>query len=914
MYIYIYITIFFSFNILDSKENIESKATIEEKDSNAAQSIQDFNHTNKIYKLNAITAFSGDNLNKFQSSNGVINRQMIESNPSGNGDITSLLRILPNIQYDNNQLSSNTPGEISPANISISGGLFYQNNFQLDGFNMNNDLDPAASLANTQNMETSKSMYGRSIGRSQGLAIDISLLDSIIVQDSNISASYGKFTGGLIQANTRKATKKFGAKISYQISQGDARANHISLTNYHVYGNLNDFINSSYSTNQPRFIKHIFRSSFESKFNDNAGIIASFTTTQSFIPLRGYDGDSTNVLDIVEKTQSRQNYNVFIKGYYDINESFSIESSYTYAPEFNKYFIINAKDSDFFYDSGGHNLGVKSIWNNALGNLNAQINFSYLEDSRTKSANDYKVWLYSSEKNWSNNSLGVEEGGYGNVDNKQISSEFRLTQDFEPLNFFRFWQNRFLAGLELGYGYSYFKRHNDVRISNNGTIIAMPQGQTCVDYNWCTNIAPSDTTLTDFFGNDLSNGYYFGYLNYLKAGEISLHNFTFSTFLEDSMSFNLGDSNGVLDVRFGLRLDYELYMNKAPIAPRLAITYEAPWNTKNSIKDFASQITFGYNRYYGRNIFAYRLMDGQAKLDVQYWKMNLNTFDPNDNISESTPYTQGYVIENGGVDTNFLGLRVPYDDELMIGFIQQILAFKLNVKYIHRFGRDQVNTKNIGQDAQGNTRYAWANEGRSDSDIISIFINNDKPLEIFNISNFITFGFDFTHLKRNFNSYSNIFTNAMNNQIISYNGQFIRYIDRPAENFFRPYTFRITTTHSFNIWKTKILINNFFRFRSSYDAMVAVEEDLQDSYNGAKVPTFRIFKVPSSFTWDMRFGFEIDVFKNNNVFVNLDIFNILDSKNISILNLSAFSSSASATAIPTYEVGRSFWLEVGYRF
>lgn len=78
----------------------------------------------------------------------VIDRHMIESLPSGNGDITSLLRTNPNVQFDNNQLSSKTPGEIAPADISINGARPWQNLFIVDGMSMNNDLDPGFFLLN----------------------------------------------------------------------------------------------------------------------------------------------------------------------------------------------------------------------------------------------------------------------------------------------------------------------------------------------------------------------------------------------------------------------------------------------------------------------------------------------------------------------------------------------------------------------------------------------------------------------------------------------------------------------------------------------------------------------------------------------------------------------------------------------
>ncbi len=115
--------------------------------------------------------------------------------------------MLPNVQYNNSQLSSHTPGEIDPANISISGGLYYQNNFQIDGFNMNNDLNPSISGDNYNPVATTALP-----GQSQGLNIDISLLDSISVQDSNISAAYGGFSGGVIEANTKKQLKNLVQK------------------------------------------------------------------------------------------------------------------------------------------------------------------------------------------------------------------------------------------------------------------------------------------------------------------------------------------------------------------------------------------------------------------------------------------------------------------------------------------------------------------------------------------------------------------------------------------------------------------------------------------------------------------------------------------------------------------------------
>lgn len=476
-------------------------------------------------RLNKATVVGNVNtdLEKFQSGES-LNRKMLDSNPSGNGDITSILRILPNVQYDNAQMRSTTPGEIDPANISISGGLFYQNNFQLDGFNMNNDLDPAGSKSSNPVSATALP------GRSQGLSIDTSLLGSIKVQDSNISAAYGGFTGGVVEANTRRATKKFGAKVSYQVTQGNATPGAFSMTNYHIYKanaqSYENFLNSTSASNQPNFIKHILRSSFESKINDRSGIIASFTTTQSFIPLNAYAGNQIDsTLDSSRKIQKRQNYNLFLKGYYDFGESLSVEASYAYMPSYNQYFIVNTKNSDFNLQSGGHQAGVKTMWENKLGLLSVNVNFNSLENSRTGSAQHMKGWRYSADKNWNPNG-NVSEGGYGNVDTRQINFTLKAIQDFEPLTFFSFWENKFSAGAELGYVNAYYRRYEDTIFSGSAFTRKMDSGKVCTDTQWCSNTPVDINKLPKNQQSqwNSNNGQYMHRATLYKAGKINVDN------------------------------------------------------------------------------------------------------------------------------------------------------------------------------------------------------------------------------------------------------------------------------------------------------------------------------------------------------------------------------------------------------
>lgn len=70
---------------------------------------------------------------------------------------------------------------------------------------MNNDIDPIGGTT-PDNGEASQGIRG---GRSQGFNIDTSLLEYIVVQDSNISASYGGFMGGVVEAILENQERDF---------------------------------------------------------------------------------------------------------------------------------------------------------------------------------------------------------------------------------------------------------------------------------------------------------------------------------------------------------------------------------------------------------------------------------------------------------------------------------------------------------------------------------------------------------------------------------------------------------------------------------------------------------------------------------------------------------------------------------
>lgn len=102
--------------------------------------------------------------------------ESIERLPTGNGNISDLLRTNPAVRMDSTQSTSLNQGDIRPEKISIHGASPYQNAYLIDGISATNNLNPAnesdASSATNISGRRSKNQYGEYSGsRCQSCAI-----------------------------------------------------------------------------------------------------------------------------------------------------------------------------------------------------------------------------------------------------------------------------------------------------------------------------------------------------------------------------------------------------------------------------------------------------------------------------------------------------------------------------------------------------------------------------------------------------------------------------------------------------------------------------------------------------------------------------------------------------------------------
>ena len=892
-----------------------------------------------------------------------INRTQIEHSASGNGDIGSMLRSLPNVQFDNAQRSSKTPGEIDPADISISGGQHYQNLFLLDGLNINNNLDP-----NGGSTTSGSEHWGLPQGRSQGVNINVDLLESITVKDSNIGAEYGGFGGGVIEATTKRPEKDFSFSLSHQYTSGniDKHFPH-SLTKYNIDEEEKEaFRNSSKKDNQPEFYKHITKMSVGGIINDQLSLIGQLNRTYSKIPIRSFTDTYKNYsnpidppnMDSIKQNQKRYSYNAFIKAYYNPSPDLGFELSYAYMPDWSREFLQSTYGKFYDVEHGGHLFSAKTKWNNDWGKLTNTFGVSLLSDKITPDGyKDFKVWV-PSENNAHLGSDGegwvFDGGSIGRVSNQKTWSN-KLVQEFKPFELANT-EHTIKTGAEIKLikaDFKYKDEHWDTR--NTWTKpMTREQQEKCIagnDYSWCDPSTAYDVYgnqkkningdniiehfYQDKYGNDKSiiqwpYGQWRDSLGHYRGDKISVKDNQFGVFLEDSIK--LPTKYGEWTAIPGVRVDYNSFMKKTDFAPRFTLDYGFAWNESNP--DKATHLTYGWNRYYNSNMYAYALNDGWRSFRTDVYRSDIDT-------SFEEVMAKGRECENSKDKDNcivkyksstvFNKLKTPYTDEQMFGFSQDFADWNLTAKYIHRNGRDEVvrTTANRLPDFRlpnesyyASDAYVYTNRGKSKSDIVSLTLGTKKPLEVLGVKNTFKLGFDWTQVKRSYANYnSNLDASELDDDFVMWDGELIRKSQRPADNFLKPYSIKLSTDHSWKMLGGDWHWNNLISFRQGYNARSQKYNVVNGRYvaatvNGAdygvnqdKINVYEITKLPSGYTWDMRLGAEYDVYKKNKLFFNIDVMNVTNKKNVALATV-----ARTGDVTPTYETGRQFWFELGYKF
>ena len=233
------------------------------------------------------------------------------------------------------------------------------------------------------------------------------------------------------------------------------------------------------------------------------------------------------------------------------------------------------------------------------------------------------------------------------------------------------------------------------------------------------------------------------------------------------------------------------------------------------------------------------------------------------------------------------------------------------VKYVNRKGREQVSRawgSQIGAPTDDPTTlaanyYTYYNGGQSEADIYTLTITPLRPFIVGSTRTTGQFAMDWSTVQNTgLSNYSaNIGAIYVEDPTIQYDGKFMKYSDMPASNYNRPWTARLTTVTE--VEPLHLTWSNFLRYRDGYRRIAATGKTTE--FQGAAVRVWEETPFSGALTWDTRLAWEMPTAKDQSVFVNLDVTNLLDKQIV---------STTDTTGLTTFEVGRQFMVEVGYTF
>ncbi len=815
----------------------------------------------------------------FQGST-LIERRAIEAFPGANGDITTLLQMHPSVQFAGAEKNATTGGEIDPANISINGAKFYQNSFMIDGVSINNDLDPAAqSMGQYRGIENLPS-------RSHGIALDADLLETVHVYDHNVPAEYGGFNGGVVDAITRRPSEDLHGKVSASMTRSSWTAFHIADDKRAAFENSTD------EDNQPHFEKLTVRATLEGHVTENFGLIANVSRKSATIPLPAQTDGYQSTSDHATKDQTRQIDNFMVKAYWTASERLDTSLSITHAPQTSVLYRVNTLDSRSTISQGGEQVAFTATWLGDAATYKHTLAYTRVQSSRTSAQNDYKTWRWSQEKNWGSplrdgvpSATAVSnEGGNGQLEQTQVGTAYTVKADWLPLTAFGITHN-LQTGLELEQKVARYSRDQPMSVAsglrtnaNTAGNLTCANGAGVVDSAFCSI---SDNAL------GVSTRQYQTSLNVYQAGSIALTQNRYALFFQDQVQL------GQLSLRPGLRWEGDDYMDKQTVAPRFAAQYDL-------FDDRTTLLNGGLNRYYGRNLFAYRLNSLRESLRSRRTRP----------ASNGTTLNDFGALENYGVDeTAFRKLDIPYDDELALGITQRWYDTTFDLSYVKRKGREQImrsRASTLGLPAGDGSQlisnyYTYTNVGKSESDNVSLTVTPDWKLKSLHTSTSLQIALSWSATRTNMQGYERLVSaSELADDDVVYDGKVMHWSDLPADDFNRPFTARLTTQTDIPL--LHLAWSNFLRYRGGYQQIVNRGGSV--TVNGVDYDLYEAARVKAAPTWDTRVQWEIATGLEQSVFIAVDVTNVAN-RAVPIV---------SSGGGETFESGRQFWLEVGYRF
>lgn len=560
-----------------------------------------------------------------QSGLSVVDKTSATALDSGSGDALDVLRLLPNVHFDVNQLSVRAEDlqDLRPSDISISGGQVYDNSIRIDGVAVDNVMD-----VTQDNPYHFLEVAGAA---AQTVFLDPSLIERLEVRDSDIPARYGEFSGGVVDAKLRDPADSLGASLGFGFENDN-------LTEYEV-----DDAELAAADPPPVFTKWRLHGTLDVPLHDRAGLLFGFGRSQSEVDYalsEGYGGQF--------RGHRSTSDNFLVKGLYDFGNGTELRSSLVYSPYVSEAAHPNGIDN--LIESNGGGLTFKTELGGAAGELNWLLRGSYVDADMSRNAQPYSFsWSSAAPSIDFCSNRNCTKGGSGDIE--QYQRDYTLeAQARHPV-----FGGELEFGVEFGRVRAFKSRQEEGRAYMRGTYNA---DTVCAD--------PDDPACID---GEIALSRYSAFLPFTADVEVDQG----SIWAEQSRS--LGD----VDLRLGLRMSWDDYLEHTNLAPRLL----GAWNIRSDI-----QLSAGLSRYYTRNFVGYAIRS-------QY--PDFYRFDRTGSRDGSSLVfdTADWSLSRTSVLTGYrdAGLDTPYSDETTLALSFPVLSPLEGVarlKVVEREHRDQI--------------------------------------------------------------------------------------------------------------------------------------------------------------------------------------------------------------------------------
>ena len=778
-------------------------------------------------------------------------------------------------------------GEIAVDDISIHGAKFYQNSFLLEGLSITSTLNPAGGIDKEESIVNQ--MTPRLGGPSQALNIDSSLIGSLVVYDSFVPAKYSSFEGGVVSVELKEPSKD-------KLIKGLVSVSHTSSKLTRINHDEKDEKNFDESRNgaQPHFKKFKYRLNLEAKAGDLSALFA-YTQESSVIKIRPYAAVSfspqSGIGSKLEKTR-RKNENFLLKLGYEVSPELKLTNTLTYAPYKRDTFIERRLDGKAVFYGGGWSNSLRLAWEEDDSFANATFGFGVFDHKKIAENKNLIGWKKSNKKPWGA-SLSHEGAG---PDVRQRQQELSLALEAGSSFDLGKIEHKISGGLSIKQTWGSYEN----LVTGMSITGATPLITNCAPSDpWCLE----DDSYKDVykkwnsFNNKVKGQYLYVKQLYLK-GKARARFLQLGAFLEDDMKI------GLFRARLGARYDYDSFMRKHTIAPRILLGLD--------LFDDKTKIELGFSRYYGGSTYANALQDEASILIERYERpaqrfprnalgRTLATTDEEAGKIPST-YQENFTLKKSGGKKSrlFRRLKAPYSNEIALNITQDIADFRLSLKYTDRRYKRQimlVGTKDAGLSLDTNiyNEYSttYTNSGKSSYSQIALGFSSITPLEFWGMKH----SFDLGLSKQKSKSYHQSYTDNDDRKdpLISYNDKIMRRSQMPARDFNSPYSLRASTTHELE----RFFLSSFMSLQSpSYylDQKMIMHE-------GEKITAYWERRSKLRFNLDLRLGATLKI-KETELFANVDILNVTNAKNVGYYQ----------GQVSKYQNGRAYWFELGLRF